>query len=83
MLLASIATVNWGAAPAANAGQASAPQAGAPAQPDLTAVKTDFVPGEKTIFYDDFSDMAAGDAPATSRFAVRRPNCAWEAASTN
>jgi outer membrane protein OmpA-like peptidoglycan-associated protein len=71
MLLASIATVNWGAAPAANAGQASAPQAGAPAQPDLTAVKTDFVPGEKTIFYDDFSDMAAGDAPA--HFKVRGP----------
>lgn len=39
------------------------------AQPELTTVKSDFLPGEKTIFYDDFSDMAAGDAPA--HFKVR------------
>ena len=45
--------------------------AGGAQQPELTAVKADFMPGEKTIFYDDFTDMAAGDAPA--RFKVRGP----------
>ncbi len=40
-----------------------APQAPAAAQPEFTTLKADFVPGEKTIFYDDFTDMAAGDAP--------------------
>ena len=45
--------------------------AGGAQQPELTVVKADFMPGEKTIFYDDFSDMAAGDAP--SRFKVRGP----------
>ncbi len=33
------------------------------AQPEFTVLKADFVPGEKTIFYDDFTDMGAGDAP--------------------
>jgi outer membrane protein OmpA-like peptidoglycan-associated protein len=45
--------------------------AGGAQQPELTVVKADFMPGEKTIFYDDFTDMAAGDAP--SRFKVRGP----------
>ena len=45
--------------------------AGGVQQPELTVVKADFMPGEKTIFYDDFTDMAAGDAP--SRFKVRGP----------
>jgi OmpA-OmpF porin, OOP family len=37
----------------------------APAQqPELKTLKVDFVPGEKAIFFDDFSDMAPGDAPA-------------------
>lgn len=40
-------------------------------QPELTALKADFVPGEKTLFFDDFSDMSAGDAPA--HFKVRGP----------
>jgi outer membrane protein OmpA-like peptidoglycan-associated protein len=31
-------------------------------QPNLTAVRSDFVPGEKLIFFDDFTDMA-GDGP--------------------
>jgi outer membrane protein OmpA-like peptidoglycan-associated protein len=35
---------------------------GAP-QPNLSAVKSDFVPGEKTIFFDDFSDMQGGEPP--------------------
>jgi OmpA-OmpF porin, OOP family len=33
------------------------------AQPNFTSLKDEFMPGEKTIFYDDFTDMAAGDAP--------------------
>jgi outer membrane protein OmpA-like peptidoglycan-associated protein len=32
-------------------------------QPNLTAVKSDFVPGERTIFFDDFSDMQGGEPP--------------------
>jgi outer membrane protein OmpA-like peptidoglycan-associated protein len=35
----------------------------------MTTLKSTFVPGEKTIFYDDFTDMSAGDAPA--HFKVR------------
>jgi OmpA-OmpF porin, OOP family len=38
-------------------------QPAATAQPEMTAVKAVFIPGEKTIFYDDFTDMGAGDAP--------------------
>lgn len=48
----------------------SAPAApGATPQPELTVLKSAFVPGEKTIFFDDFTDMSAGDAPA--HFKVR------------
>lgn len=32
-------------------------------QPEFKTVKADFVPGEKTIFFDDFTDMGPGDAP--------------------
>ena len=32
-------------------------------QPILTATKIDFVPGEKVVFFDDFSDMAADEPP--------------------
>ena len=46
----------------ASASAAPAP-AGAGAQPNLAAVKIDFVPGEKTIFYDDFTDMAPDEPP--------------------
>lgn len=35
----------------------------APQQPEMTTLKSDFVPGEKTIFFDDFTDMTAGDPP--------------------
>ncbi len=38
-------------------------QASSAPQPELTTLKSTFIPGEKTIFYDDFSDMGAGDAP--------------------
>lgn len=37
--------------------------AGQSSQPEMTALKASFVPGEKTIFYDDFTDMTADDAP--------------------
>ncbi len=33
------------------------------AQPEMTTIKSAFIPGGKTIFYDDFTDMSAGDAP--------------------
>jgi OmpA-OmpF porin, OOP family len=33
------------------------------AQPDLKAVKIDFIPGEKTVYFDDFSDMAEDEPP--------------------
>ncbi|HEX5283776.1 MAG TPA: OmpA family protein [Bryocella sp.] len=46
------------------AGTAGVPSSGtAAAQPDLRAVPIDFVPGEKTVFYDDFSDMAQDEPP--------------------
>jgi OOP family OmpA-OmpF porin len=53
------------AAPAAGASAAAAPAAAAPpaGQPDLTAVKSDFVPGDKLILYDDFSDMTGDEPP--------------------
>ncbi len=39
-----------------------APPTSPAAQPELTAVKSTFVPGDKTIFYDDFTDMTADSA---------------------
>lgn len=48
---------------AAGAPQAAAPAAPAGGQPDLTAVKVDFVPGDKVLLYDDFSDMGADEPP--------------------
>ncbi len=52
-------------APTAQAAQAANPAAGPAAgdQPDFTALKDDFIPGEKIIFYDDFTDMAPDEAP--------------------
>jgi OOP family OmpA-OmpF porin len=32
-------------------------------QPELTTLKSTFIPGEKTIFYDDFTDMSPDSAP--------------------
>lgn len=50
------------AAPAAApAGSASSAATGG--QPNLVAAKIDFIPGEKTIFYDDFSDMGIDEPP--------------------
>ena len=36
-------------------------------QPQFTTIRTEFVPGERTIFYDDFTDMIAGAAPSHFR----------------
>ncbi len=32
-------------------------------QPEFKTLKADFVPGDKTIFFDDFTDMGPGDPP--------------------
>jgi len=32
-------------------------------QPEMTTLKSTFIPGEKTIFYDDFTDMSADSPP--------------------
>ncbi len=61
-LLVLVAVVALTAA-AASAIQTAPPPSQAAAQPDLTAVKADFVPGDKIIFYDDFSDMAGDEPP--------------------
>jgi outer membrane protein OmpA-like peptidoglycan-associated protein len=36
---------------------------GAAAQPEMTTLKSTFIPGDKTLFFDDFTDMTADDAP--------------------
>ena len=64
LLLAQNAPRKAGAPAPPPAAPAQAPAAGAAAaQPEMTTLKNAFVPGEKTIFYDDFTDMTAGDAP--------------------
>jgi hypothetical protein len=50
-------------APAAQVVAEAAPAPAASPQPEMTTLKSSFVPGEKTIFYDDFTNMTAGDAP--------------------
>jgi outer membrane protein OmpA-like peptidoglycan-associated protein/curli biogenesis system outer membrane secretion channel CsgG len=55
--------------PPAPAAPAGLPPSAAPAdqggsgQPDLTVVKSEFIPGDKVVFADDFSDMAGDEAP--------------------
>ena len=48
------------------------------AQPEMTTLKSTFIPGDKTIFYDDFTDMTADDAPP--HFKVRGAAPALQAA---
>jgi len=43
------------------AATSSAP--GSSPQPNFTALKDDFIPGEKLLLYDDFTDMAPDEAP--------------------
>jgi outer membrane protein OmpA-like peptidoglycan-associated protein/curli biogenesis system outer membrane secretion channel CsgG len=46
------------------AGGMGAPAApAAPPQPEMTVLKSTFLPGEKTLFFDDFTDMSPDDAP--------------------
>jgi OmpA-OmpF porin, OOP family len=60
---------NSGAAPTAsggaNAGAAATTTTGATTggQPQLVGAKIDFIPGEKTVFNDDLSDMPPGEPP--------------------
>ncbi len=42
--------------------QAPAPSASSQ-QPEFTTLRSTFIPGEKTVFYDDFTDMGPDDAP--------------------
>jgi OmpA-OmpF porin, OOP family len=62
-------TANAAPAPVSSAPAAAPAQATAPAaansggQPNLVAAKIDFIPGEKTIFFDDFSDMGSDEPP--------------------
>ena len=60
MLLAAVGALTAAGTPAL---QTAPPLSQASAQPDLTAVKADFVPGDKIIFYDDFSDMVGDEPP--------------------
>ncbi len=41
----------------------AAPQTAGGSQPNFVAIKAEFVPGEKALFFDDFSDMSGDDAP--------------------
>lgn len=41
----------------------AAEQASGSVQPDLTAVKSEFIPGDKALLVDDFSDMAGDEPP--------------------
>lgn len=60
---AASAPASGGANSLAAGGSAPAAATDANGQPVLTATKIDFVPGEKTVFYDDFSDMASDEPP--------------------
>jgi outer membrane protein OmpA-like peptidoglycan-associated protein len=60
------ATVAASPAPAQVKAAPAAAAAAAPAssgQLELTAVKADFIPGDKAVFFDDFTDMNGDDAP--------------------
>jgi len=50
-------------APRSEPATAATQAAAASDQPDLKASKVEFVPGEKTVFFDDFSDMAEDEPP--------------------
>jgi outer membrane protein OmpA-like peptidoglycan-associated protein len=54
-------TTAGGSASASSAGGSTS--SGGSGQPELKSVKIDFIPGEKTVFYDDFSDAAEDEPP--------------------
>ncbi len=45
------------------AGAPSPQESSAGVQPEMTTLKSTFIPGDKTLFFDDFTDMTADDAP--------------------
>jgi outer membrane protein OmpA-like peptidoglycan-associated protein len=51
------------ATPQAGASSPPAAADGAGGQPELKSTKIDFIPGERTVFYDDFSDAAEDEPP--------------------
>jgi outer membrane protein OmpA-like peptidoglycan-associated protein len=51
------------AAPVPPAPPPAPPAPAATPQPDFTALKDDFIPGEKVLLYDDFTDMSPDEAP--------------------
>ena len=55
-------------------------QAAAP-QPNLTSVKAEFIPGDKVIFYDDFSDMDGDEPPPHWKVRGGASSCAWRPTS--
>ncbi len=56
------ATGASGSASAGASGSGGSQDAGG-AQPELKSTKIEFVPGEKTLFYEDFSDMVPDEPP--------------------
>lgn len=58
-------SANYPPAQPANPGAPAAPAGGGATgdQPNFSTVRIDFVPGERTVFYDDFSDMAQDEPP--------------------
>jgi outer membrane protein OmpA-like peptidoglycan-associated protein len=56
-------TPSGASAPAATPASAAAANPGASAQPNFTVLKDDFIPGEKLLLYDDFTDMEPDEAP--------------------
>ncbi len=56
-------TASSAASAAAQPAAQSAQTAQADGQPDLVAIKSDFVPGDKVLLYDDFSDMVGNEPP--------------------
>jgi len=51
------------ATPQQTAGMQPAAGGSGSAQPELKATKIEFVPGERTVFFEDFSDMAEDEPP--------------------
>lgn len=49
--------------PVANGTAPGAAAAAPGGQPQFSTIRIDFIPGERTIFYDDFSDMAQDEPP--------------------
>ncbi len=58
-----VTTASASPAPAPPTPPQQAAGSGATPQPEFKSLSPAFVPGEKTLFYDDFTDMSAGDAP--------------------